>query len=74
LEKSKANRHEPLRNFILEANTAEKWVSDEDWLKIKEFLQRVGSNRLLCARTLIVAFQETVGFIGRNHRCRARHD
>jgi len=58
LEKSKANRLEPLRNFILEANTAEKWVSDEDWLKIKEFLQRVGSNRLLRARTLIVAFKK----------------
>jgi len=46
LEGRKANRLEPLRNFILEANKAEKWVKEENWLEIKSFLKKVGSNRL----------------------------
>ena len=58
LERSKANRLEPLRNFILEANQAQKWVSEEDWLKMKTFLKKVGSNRLLRAQTLTVSFKK----------------
>jgi hypothetical protein len=58
LEKSKTNRLEPLRNFILEANQAEKRVSEENWLEMKSFLQRVGSNRLLRAQTLTVSFKK----------------
>lgn len=31
LEKREANRLEPLRNFIFEANQASKWVKEENW-------------------------------------------
>ena|ERR1043166_4465998 len=56
LETSKADRLEPLRNWILEANEAEKMVRDDNWLKMKSFLKRHGSNRLLHAQTLRVSF------------------
>ena len=55
-EQSKANRLEPLRNFIFEANQASKWVQQENWLEMKSFLKKVGSNRLLRAQTLTVSF------------------
>src|SRR5712672_243850 len=56
LERSKTNRLEPLRNFILEANQAKQWVKEKDELGMKSFLQKVGSNRLLRAQTLTVSF------------------
>ena len=58
LEKSKANRLEPLRNWILEANALNLAVVNDDWLKMKSFLERVGSNRLLRAQTLTVSFKK----------------
>src|SRR6266576_2953529 len=58
LEKSKANRLEPLRNFIFEANQAEKWVKEENWLEMKSFLKKGGSNRRLRAQTLTVSFKK----------------
>jgi len=58
LEKSKANRLEPLRNWILEANRAEKAVLSNNWLEMKTFLLSVGSNRLLRAQTLTVSFKK----------------
>jgi len=58
LEKSKANRLEPLRNWVLQANQAEKAVLGNNWLEMKSFLQSVGSNRLLRAQTLTVSFQK----------------
>jgi len=58
LEKSKGNRLEPLRNWILEANQAEKVVSKDNWLEMKSLLQKVGSNRLLRAQTLTVSFKK----------------
>ena len=63
LEKGKANRLEPLRNFILEANQAEKWVKEENWLEMKSFLQKVGSNRLLRAQTLTVSFKKPANLL-----------
>jgi site-specific DNA recombinase len=56
LEKSTADRLEPLRNWILEANQAEKWASEGNLLEMKPFLKKVGSNRLLRAQTLTVSF------------------
>jgi predicted transcriptional regulator len=56
LERSKANRLEPLKNLIFEANKAQKWVSDNNWLEMKSFLKKVGSNRVLGAQTLTVTF------------------
>ena len=56
LEVSKANRLEPLRNFVIEANRAETWVKTDNWLEMKSFLQKVGSNRILRAQTLTVSF------------------
>jgi site-specific DNA recombinase len=56
LEKSKANRLEPLKKWVVEANEAEKGVSENNWLEMKSFLQKVGSNRLLRSQTLTVSF------------------
>ena len=58
LERSKANRLEPLKNLIFEANKAQKWVSDNNWLEMKSFLKKVGSNRVLGAQTLAVSFKK----------------
>jgi hypothetical protein len=56
LEKTAANWLEPLKNWVFEANQAEKWVSDENWSEMKSFLKKVGSNRVLRAETLTVSF------------------
>ncbi len=56
LERSRVNRLEPLRNFILRANTALKWINEDNWSEMKSFLQNVGSNRLLRAQTLTIEF------------------
>ena len=58
LERSKLNRLEPLRNWILVANMAENAVSSDNWLKMKSFLKENGSNRLLRAQTLTVSFKK----------------
>ena len=58
LEKSKANRLEPLRNWILEANALNIAVINDDWLEMKSFLQKVSSNRHLRAQTLTVSFKK----------------
>ena len=58
LEKGKANRLEPLKNWVLLANTANKWVSSDNWLEMKSFLKNVGSNRFLRAQTLTVNFKK----------------
>ena len=57
LERSKGNRLEPLKNLIFEANQANKWVLENNWLEMKSFLKKVGSNRLLGAQTLTVSFK-----------------
>ena len=57
LERSKANRLEPLRKWVFEANTANIPVSNDNWLEMKSFLGNVGSNRLLRAQTLTVTFK-----------------
>ncbi len=54
LEDTSINRLELLKNFIFEANTAEKWLSEENWPEMKNFLKKVGSNRLLRAQKLTV--------------------
>ena len=58
LQTSRANRLEPLKNWIYEANQAEKWVFENNWLEMKNLLQKVGSNRLLRAETLTVSFKK----------------
>ena len=58
LERSKANRLEPLRKWVLEANTANIPVSSDNWIEMKSFLEKVGSNRLLRAQTLTVTFKK----------------
>jgi hypothetical protein len=58
LELSKANRLEPLRNWVLQANTAPKAVLSKDFVEMKSFLLLVGSNRLLRAQTLTVSFKK----------------
>jgi len=58
LERDNGSRLEPLKNFVLEANQAQKLVKEENWLEVKSFLQKVGSNRLLRAQTLTVSFKK----------------
>jgi len=58
LEKSKPNRLEPMRNWISEANALNMAVINNDWLEMKSFLEKVGSNRLLRAQTLTVSFKK----------------
>ena len=58
LETGTVSRLEPLKQWVLRANQAEKWVSDDNWVEMKSFLQNVGSNRLLRAETLTVSFKK----------------
>ena len=58
LETSKVSRLEPLRTFLFEANQGSQWVKNENWLEMKSFLQKVGSNRLLRAQTLTISFKK----------------
>jgi hypothetical protein len=57
-ERGEASSIELLKNFILEANQAQKWVLEDNWLEMKSFLQKVGLNRLLRAQTLTVSFNK----------------
>jgi hypothetical protein len=57
-EGSKLKRLEPLRKWILEANEAQNTVISDDWLKMKSFLIKNGSNRLLRDQTLTVSFKK----------------
>ena len=57
-EKGGASRLEPLKNLVLEANQAGKWVLENNWLEMKSFLQKVGSNRLVRSQTLTVSFNK----------------
>jgi len=63
LERSKMNRLEPLRNFIFEANQAQKWVKEENWQEMKRYLKKRGSNRLLRAQTLTVSFKKPASLL-----------
>jgi site-specific DNA recombinase len=74
LQTSKADRLEPLRDWILEANTANQLVGEENWLKMKSFLKRVGSNRLLRAQTLTVSFKNTWHFLAETNLAVRRTD
>jgi hypothetical protein len=47
----------PLRTWILDANAAREIVREDNWLKMKSFLKKTGSNRLLHAQTLRVLFK-----------------
>ena len=56
-EKGEASPIEPLKNLVLEANQAQKWVFENNWLEMKSFLQKVGLNRLVRSQTLTVSFK-----------------
>jgi hypothetical protein len=47
-----------MKEWILEANTVQKLLSEENWSEMKSFLKKVGSNRLLHSQTLTVFFKE----------------
>ena len=75
LEKSKANRLEPLKKWVVEANKAEKAVSEDNWLEMKSFLQKVGSNRLLRSQTLTVSFTKPASLLAEtNFAVRSTND
>lgn len=63
LEQSKANRLEPLKNFIFEANQAHKWVKEENWEEMRAYLKKYGSNRILRAQTLTVTFKKPASLL-----------
>jgi len=63
LETSRSHRLEPLREWILEANAAREIVREDNWLKMKSFLKKHGSNRLLHAQTLRVLFKKPWDFL-----------
>ena len=67
LEKSKANRLEPLRNWILEANAQNIAVINNDWLEMKSFLQKAVSNRILRSQTLTVSFKKPWNSLAENN-------
>jgi hypothetical protein len=56
-EKGEVTPIEPLKNLILEANQAQKWVLENNWLEMKSFLQKVGLNRNYYSQTLTVSFK-----------------
>ncbi len=67
LEGSRFDRLEPLRNWISEANEARNWVADNNLLKMKSFLLKAGSNRLLHAQTLRVSFIKPWNFLAKTN-------
>ncbi len=58
LEQGTVNRLEFLKSWIFEANQAEKWAFEENWLEMKSFLKKAGSNRQLRAQTLTATFKK----------------
>jgi site-specific DNA recombinase len=74
LQTSKADRLEPLRNWILEANQAIQTIAEEDWGKMKTFLLQAGSNRLLHAQTLRVSFKKPWDFLAETNLAVRRTD
>jgi hypothetical protein len=57
-EKGQASPIEPLKNLILEANQAQKWGFENNFLEMKSFLQKVGLNREIRSQTLTVSFKK----------------
>jgi len=57
LQTTHGNRLEPLPSWILEANQAAEWAGEKNWVEMKSFLRRVGSNRLLRSQTLRVSYE-----------------
>jgi len=57
-EKGAVSPIEPLKNLILEANQAQKWGLENNWLEMKSFLQNVGLNRQIRSQTLTVSFKK----------------
>jgi len=57
-EKGQASRLEPLKNWVLEANQVQKWALENNWVEMKSFLLKVGSNRLFHSPTLTVSFKK----------------
>ncbi len=57
-ERGETSRLEPLKNWVLEANQAQKWVLENNWSAMKSFLQKVGSNRTVRSQTLTVSFKK----------------
>lgn len=52
----KTNRLEPLRNRTSAANILVKTASEDNWVEMKTFLKKVGSNCLLRDKQLTVSF------------------
>jgi hypothetical protein len=57
-ERGEASPIEPLKTLILEANQASKWVSEDNWVEMKSFLQKVGLNHVFYSQTLTVSFKK----------------
>ena len=57
-EKGQASPIEPLKNLVLVANQAQKWVLEDNLVEMKSFLQKVGLNHHLRSQTLTVSFKK----------------
>ena len=57
-KKGETSPIEPLKNHILEANQAQKWVFENNLLEMKSFLQKIGLNRQFRSLTLTVTFKK----------------
>lgn len=58
LEKTKSNRVELLKNWILEANSLGKPVSGGNFVEMSSFLKKAGLNRIFRDQTLTVSFRK----------------
>lgn len=56
LERAKASRVEPVRNWISEVNSLGKAVAEENFGEMTTFLKKVGLNRVFRDQTLTVSF------------------
>jgi hypothetical protein len=58
VEKTRTNRVQPVRNWIFEANSGQKMLSEDNLGEMKSFLQKVGLNRVFRDQTLTVTFRK----------------
>ena len=58
LEKTKSNRVELLKNWVLRANSLGKPVSEGNFSEMSAFLKKVGLNRIFRDQTLTISFRK----------------
>ena len=54
---------EPLRNWIKSAHYAEKLASSNDFMEIKSFVEKIGTNRRLLSKKVLWEWQQPYNFV-----------